>query len=92
MKLLNDGDLSRCANDRESYTVAETETYWVDIMPMIFNHRVVLTPKANTTGYDVGWCYPDLLAAIVAVLTWEPSEDQPEPVGFIKRVGELVEL
>lgn len=78
-------------DERKCFTVAELRDYWIDVVPMIFNHRVVLTPKANPEGYEVGWCYPDALAAFAALLVWDPYV-QPEPLGYIKRVGELVSL
>lgn len=78
-------------NDREGYTVAELDTHYVDICPMLFNHRVVLTPKACTQFHDVGWCYPSLLAAVAAVEVWDP-ETELEPVGYLKRVGEPLTL
>lgn len=90
MKLRDDTDWP--CPERSCYTVAELDQYWVDICPMIYNHRVILTPKAFPEGYAVGWCYPNLLAAVAAVMTWDPSTDQPEPAGYIKRVGELVAL
>ena len=76
-------------NDRESWTVAETDTHYIDIIPMVLNHRVVMTPKAFTMVWDVGWCYPSLLAALAAVSVWDISTE-PEPVGYIKRVGQVL--
>lgn len=72
--------------ERQAYMVGETETHFIDIVPMIFNHRVVLTPKSFPLVYDAGWCYPSLLAAVAAVQVWDPAAE-PEPVGYIKRVG-----
>lgn len=75
--------------ERSCYTVGETEHYFVDIVPMLFNnHRIVLTPREHTEGYDVGWCYPSALAAGLAVLNWD-DPDRTEPIGAIKRVGPL---
>lgn len=71
---------------REAYTVAETATHWVDIVPMLFTYRVVLTPKSSPMTYDVGWCYETFLAAAAAVAVWD-RETEPEPIGYIKRVG-----
>jgi hypothetical protein len=74
------------SEDRAVYEVAQTETHLVDICPMIYNHRVVLTPKDALDCYDVGWCYPDLWAAVMAVERWDPAS-QSEPAGYIKRIG-----
>ena len=73
-------------NDRSSWTLGETEHYFVDLLPMLYNHRVVLTPKTCLYAYDVGWCYPTREAALLAVILWHDPEGS-EPVGAIKRVG-----
>lgn len=70
---------TRCA-----FMVKETDTHLVEIVPMIFNHRVVLTPKAHLDTYDAGWCYPSMATALQAVLGWDPAT-QPEPTGYVKR-------
>lgn len=70
--------------DRAAWHVGETATHFVDIIPMIFNHRLVLTPKACPQTYDAGWCYPSLDAALVAFALWD-IELEPEPSGYIKR-------
>lgn len=66
-------------------TVAEYGGWLVQVMPMIFNNRVVLTPAAAPLGYDYGWCYPKGPAALVAVLAWDP-ETEAEPSGYIKAI------
>lgn len=70
---------------RAVFTVGETDTHFIEIIPMIHNHRVVLTPKNATYGYDVGWCYPNMDLAIAAVMLWYLT-DATEPVDYIKRV------
>lgn len=67
-------------------TIAEWGGWWVQIMPMIFNDRVVLTPKAAPMFVDYGWCYPKGPAAFLAIRAWEPATEA-EPVGYIKAVG-----
>lgn len=67
-------------------TIAEWGGWWVQVMPMIFNDRVVLTPKACPWFVDYGWCYPKGAAAHLAVAAWDP-ETEAEPVGYIKAVG-----
>lgn len=74
----------RWNRERECWTVAETPKYWVDILPMIFNHRVVLTPKDCPVVYDAGWCYSDFPSALQAVEDWD-IDNQDEPAGAIKR-------
>jgi hypothetical protein len=66
-------------------TIAEWGGWWVQVMPMIFNDRVVLTPKAAPMFIDYGWCYPKGAAALLAVRLWNP-ETEAEPVGYIKAV------
>jgi hypothetical protein len=57
----------------------------IDICPMLFNDRVVLTPEANPGVYDYGWCYPKGGAALLAALAWNPATEA-EPAGYIKAV------
>ncbi len=67
-------------------TIAEFGGWFVQIAPMIFNDRVVLTPKTVPWVYDYGWCYPKGGCAALAVMAWEP-ETEAEPPGYIKAVG-----
>lgn len=64
-------------------TVAEWGGWLVQVMPMIYNNRVVLTPKAAPLFVDYGWCYPKGPAAFAAVAVWDPAA-QAEPAGYIK--------
>jgi hypothetical protein len=66
-------------------TVAEYGGWLVQIMPMIFNDRVVLTPVANPMLIDYGWCFRKGGAAFLAVKAWDPDEEA-EPAGHIKAV------
>lgn len=59
--------------------------YLVQIMPMIYNDRLVLTPAYNTNIVDYGWCYPRGAAAYLAAMQWDP-ETEAEPVGYIKAI------
>lgn len=68
-------------------TMGDHDGHWLDIVPMLYNHRLVMTPKDNPRVYDHGWCYPDLTAALAALLAWDPDV-QPEPTGYIKRAGD----
>lgn len=63
--------------------VKETEAHYIDVVPMIFNHRVVMTPKADPLCYDRGWCYQARAAALLAAMEWDP-DIEPEPRGWVK--------
>ncbi len=65
--------------------VKETATHYVDIMPMIYNCRIVTTRK-DRDEYDRGWCYAgrDPLPAVLAALAWDPDTED-EPQGWIKQ-------
>lgn len=72
------------------YRVAENETHYFDVMRMMFNWRVCLTPKACPQVVDLGFCYKgtDLLAlltAIAAAKLW-CHEGTAEPPGWNKNV------
>lgn len=71
-------------NDRHCYTISETATHLVEVVPMIFNDRVVLTPKAFLDGYDHGWCFDKGGAAFAAAVVWDPATEA-EPAGYKKR-------
>jgi hypothetical protein len=66
-------------------TIAEWGGYLVQVMPMLFNDRLVLTPETAPLGYDYGWCYPKGGAAHLAAAAWDP-QNEGEPVGYIKAV------
>jgi hypothetical protein len=74
--------------ERAVWRVKETATHYVEIMPMIFNYRIVLTPKSNDQIVDGGWCYfgkggDSLTAAMVAAELWDPDTEM-RPAGFGK--------
>lgn len=71
-------------NDRECLTLAEDDEHYYDLIPMLFNYRLVMTPKDNTGIWDWGWCYPDALTAIAALHIWDPTT-QNEPQFWRKR-------
>lgn len=71
-------------NERHCWTIKETATHLVEVIPMIFNDRLVLTPKAAPEVYDYGWCYDQGGPAILAALAWDPATEA-EPVGFKER-------
>ncbi len=63
-------------------------THYVDLLQMIVNHRVVLTPKDDESCYVRHWCFSgnttqDLLRAFTAAIAWDGALDS-EPVGWNK--------
>lgn len=58
----------------------------VQVMPMLFNDRLVLTPICRPNVYDYGWCFDKGGAAYLAAYVWDP-DTQGEPDGFKKRIG-----
>ena len=61
----------------------ETATHYIDVLPMLFNDRIVTTNKSMPSTYDRYWCYRKGGAALIAALAWDGSEDT-EPVGWKK--------
>ena len=66
----------------------ETETHFIDVIPMIYNWRIVTTPKNFPKVYDRGWCYAgrDKTPAVLAALAWDPDTEE-EPMGWIKQAA-----
>lgn len=74
-------------DDRVSgYLAGHVGGYLVHVMPMILNHRVVLTPDDDFYCYDAAWCYPDLVAAVAALNRWDPATEDAPP-DYVKAVG-----
>jgi hypothetical protein len=85
------GEIKLERQDYGVWRVKETGTHWIEVVPMIYNWRVVRTPKSCPLGYDRGWCYqgtgPDaFIAAVLAAWAWDGS-DETEPAGYFKRAG-----
>lgn len=68
--------------------VKETDTHFIDVIPMIYNWRIVTTPKTNEKGYDRGWCYSGRNAqpALLAAMAWDPDAEE-EPQGWVKQAA-----
>ncbi len=66
-------------------TVGEWKGYLIQIIPMLYNDRVVMSPKRSPQVYDFGWCFDKGPAAYLAVAAWDP-ETQAEPAGYKKAV------
>lgn len=64
------------------WRVKETETHYVEVLDMLFNERIVWTPKSAPKVYDRYWCYDKGLALHAAAL-WDGADDT-EPVGWKK--------
>lgn len=72
------------ANDRKTLTIAEDDEYYYDAIPMLYNWRLVMTPKDNQLSWDYGWCFAGPIELRLAMLAWDP-ETQNEPLGWKKR-------
>ena len=77
--------------ERGQWRVNETATHYIDILEMIFNWRIVTTPKSCPLVWDRGWCYQgkDLAAFLTVVAmaqAWDGS-DETEPEGYFKVAG-----
>lgn len=58
---------------------------------MLYNWRIVTTPKSCPMVIDRGWCYQGrhldgFLPAVLAAMAWDGS-DETEPAGYFKRAG-----
>ena len=70
-----------------AYLITKTERFYVHVAPMIFNHRILLTPESEYPyGWEGGWCYPDKDSAVAAAQAWDP-ETQLRPEGFAKEAA-----
>jgi hypothetical protein len=63
-------------------------THYVDVLHMLFNFRIVLTPKDDPSFYVRHWCYsgnnfPSLMRTIAAAIAWDGGLDT-EPDGWNK--------
>lgn len=73
------------------WRVKETATHYIEVLEMIWNWRIVTTPKSCEMVWDRGWCYEgkDLAAFLTVVLAaqaWDGS-DATEPEGYFKVAG-----
>ena len=74
----------RWNHDRALYEVGQTPTHLIDVLPMIVNHRIVLTPKQFRQVWDIGWCFHTLEDALDALRAWDGDPEHMK--GFIKRI------
>lgn len=78
--------LTPTADGYGTVTIGRWGGYLLQICPMIFNDRLVMTPESCQYVYDHGWCFQKGGAAALAALAWDP-ETEAEPVGYIRRVN-----
>lgn len=71
-------------HERSVWTIKETDRYFVEVMPQMFNlFAVVMTPKALPGTYDDRWDYHGLSAALLAAICWDADTyPDTEPTGW----------
>lgn len=70
---------------RWTVTIGRLRGWLVQVAPMFYNDRLLLSPEKDFTGcYDHAWCYPKGGPAVFACALWQAHRD-PQPAGFIKR-------
>lgn len=67
-------------------TVGEWGGYLLQMQPMSYWDRLVMTPLSSPLTYDYGWDFPRGAHAIHAALRWNPQR-QAEPEGYERRIG-----
>jgi hypothetical protein len=73
------------------FRVKETGTHYIDVLRMLYNWRITITPKEGSASFRLrSWCYAGtdvyaFTAAVVAVVMWDGAADT-EPVGWNKNV------
>ena len=70
------------------WQVRETEHYFIQVIRMGANQRIVTVPKAWPEMYERGWCYNQeaLTAVILRCQLFDPDQGE-EPVGWVKEAG-----
>lgn len=64
-------------------TIGKWGGWLVQVVPMAFNNRLVLTPEVYPEVYDYGWCFDKGPAAYAAARVWD-LEAEGEPPGYKK--------
>lgn len=73
------------------YRIKETGGHYIDVMPMLYNWRIVIS-RTESPGVPIrGWCYQGtgldgFVPAVLAAIAWDGSDDT-EPPGYFKRAG-----
>jgi hypothetical protein len=70
------------------FRVRETETHYIDVAEMLFNWRVVATPKNFPYVYDAAYCYvgkdvPTFMRAVLGARVWG-GPGTGDPPGYDK--------
>ncbi len=70
------------------WQVRETDDYFIQIIRMGANQRIVTVPKAWPEMYERGWCYNQeaLHAVILRCQLFNPDVGE-EPEGWVKEAG-----
>lgn len=76
-------------NEREARTLARWQDWYIELTPMLYSHRLLMTPAANPLIWSYGWCYQSPTLAVVAMVAWDPATED-EPAGWHKRPTAVV--
>lgn len=76
--------LAFTADDWGTMTIGRWGGYLLQIAPMAFNERIIMTPEDIPLVYDHGWCYDRGGLAFIALIGWDPAAEG-EPAGYKKR-------
>ena len=71
-------------NERQARTLARWDKWLIELAPMLYNHRLLMTPVAMPDIWSYGWCYADPTLAVVGMVAWDPATED-EPAGWHKR-------
>lgn len=74
--------------DQSIFRVKQVGRVYIDVCPLMVNHRVVTTPVDSPEGYERFWCYvgrsqASWMAALLAATMWD-GHDDTEPLGWNK--------
>ena len=75
----------------QGFRVHETDDYFIDVIEMLFNWRVVAAPKSCPLTYDAAYCYigkdqPTFIAAVLGARVWD-GPGTGHPPGWDKYVN-----
>lgn len=73
-------------NGRRTKTLTQWGMWLIELVPMLSNHRLVMTPVNSLDFWDYGWCYSGPALAVISLGAWNPQVDD-EPAGWHKRAG-----
>lgn len=72
--------------ERACWTIGETANgkHFIEVIPQMFNFRLVVTPKDLPTTYDDMWCYKGLTEALLNAMMWDGNYPETEPMGWFR--------